>query len=99
MKAAAKIFLATLLIISLAAVAGCRDKKDHKEPFGLTVDSLEITGEVDDAEVTEVDVDGDKWTVTNKEFTGTTDTTGKDKVEIEAKDNTGNTGKKTIELK
>lgn len=61
-------FVVLVLLISVGMIAcfGCKDKKKHKEPFGLTVDSLEITGEVDDAEIKEVDVDGDKWTVTDK---------------------------------
>jgi hypothetical protein len=46
-----------------------------------------------------VDVDVDKWPVTGGQFSGTVDTTSRDKVEIEATDNAGNIGKKTIEIK
>ena len=99
------LFWFAVLLVCVLAVAGCNDK-DHgvvippaPEPFGLTVDSLDIEGEVDDSEVTEVDVDGDKWDVTAGEFSGTVDTTFKEIVEIKATDNTGNTGKKTVEIK
>lgn len=90
--------LTAFLALSLAAFIGCSDKKKNQEPFSLTVISLEITGEVDDVEITEVDVDGEKWAVTDKEFSGTVSTTGKDTIEIEATDTAGNTGKKTIEI-
>jgi hypothetical protein len=97
------VFLTAALVVALVGV-GCKDKNQGvivpiPEPFGLTVDSLDITGEVDDPEVTEVDVDGDKWPVTAGEFSGTVDTTAKDDVEIKATDNAGNIGKKTIEIK
>jgi hypothetical protein len=106
MKQIALVLLAIILAFGLVAFSGCSKKKKDKyffpptpDAFSLSVDSLEITGEVDDAEVTEVDVDGAKWPVTAGEFSGTVNTTAKSKVEITAEDNSGNTGKKTIEIK
>jgi hypothetical protein len=115
MKNIVRISLTIILALVLATLSNCRDKGHHPKTgtgtatgtgtgtstatFNLSVDSLEITGEVDDVEVEEVDVDGEKWAVTDKKFTGTADTTGKDKIEIQAKDKAGNTGKKTIEIK
>jgi hypothetical protein len=100
MRTSTQIILAIVLTLGLAVFCGCGENKDNNpETFKLSVDSLDITGEVDDAEVAEVDVNGEKWTVTDKKFSGTVDTTGKDKVEIQAKDASGNTGIKTIEIK
>jgi hypothetical protein len=95
-------FLGTALL-AFAVVAGCSVKDQGEpppepEPLALTVESLEITGEVDDPEVLEVDVDGEKWPVTDGEFHGTADTTGKEDIDIEAKDHAGNAARKTIEI-
>ena len=96
------VFTVAVLLLVVVTV-GCRDggRKPSvpSAPFELSVDSLGITGEVDDPEVSEVDVDGEKWTVTGGEFSGTVDTVGKEKVEIRATDKAGNTAKKTIEIK
>jgi len=90
-------------LLAFVVVAGCSVKDQGEpvpepEPLALTVESLEITGEVDDPEVLEVDVDGEKWPVTDGEFHGTADAVGKDLVEIEAADLAGNKTKKTIEI-
>ena len=94
--------LVLVLLLGVAVLFGCRGKhkvKGKAEPFVLSVDSLEITGEVDDPEVSEVEVDGEKWTVTGGQFSGTVDTTQKKQIEIKATDRAGNTAKKTIEIK
>jgi len=93
-----------VLLLGVALLLGCRGDYEVKvigkaEPFVLSVDSLEITGEVDDPEVSEVEVDGEKWTVTGGQFSGTVDTTQKKRIEIKATDRAGNTAIKTIEIK
>jgi len=93
-----------VLVFGVAVLFGCRGKhkvtrKGKAEPFVLSVDSLGITGEVDDPEVSEVEVDGQKWAVTGGQFSGTVDTTQKKRIEIKATDRAGNTAKKTIQIK
>jgi len=96
--------LSAVLLFGVALLLGCRGDYEVKvigkaEPFVLSVDSLEITGEVDDPEVGEVEVNGERWTVTGGQFSGTVDTTQRKHIEIKATDRAGNTTKKTIEIR
>jgi len=69
------------------------------EPFVLSVDSLEITGEVDDPQVDEVEVNGERWPVTGGQFKGTVETTQDKQIEIRATDADGNTAQRTIQIR
>ena len=93
-----------ILLFGVVLLLGCRGDYEVKvigkaEPFVLSVDSLGITGEVDDPEVSEVEVNGERWTVTGGQFSGTVDTTQNKRIEVKATDRAGNTAKKTIEIK
>jgi len=95
------VFIVLLMVLFvLLAVNRCGGKSEEgeEEPFTLRIDSLEITGEVDDPGVSEVRADGLIWPVADRQFSGIVETAGKEKVEIMATDEAENTGRKTIEI-
>jgi predicted small lipoprotein YifL len=96
-------FTAAIVILVFAAT-GCG--KSDKDPFYQPVDafeseieSLEITGEVDDPEVSEVEVDGVLVPVVSGEFSSVVDTAGRSSIEIRATDPASNNATKAIEIK